>query len=135
LNQHIQRDAAAVIIVNSNPNELFCMAGEKDKSFSAEGCSQMDLPPSVLVSGNDGELLTGFLEEEDSEANMIEATVNLSRQSKDDDVFPYVLGSDNTLQILASNGWGIQAVRQAMTSDNGNTGWQLFITAHETSAT
>ncbi|KAL3782540.1 hypothetical protein HJC23_005214 [Cyclotella cryptica] len=137
LNQLIQRQAAAVIIVNSNPNELFCMAGEKEKPFSADGCSQMDLPPSVLVSGNDGELLMGLLEEEYSEANEIEAVVNLSRQSNDSAVFPHVLGSENTLQILASNGWGTQAVRQVVSGkgETGNTGWQLFITAHETSAT
>ena len=135
--QAIRRNAAAVIVINTNPVELFCMAGDRDQdaTSSTEGCSQMDLPPSVLISGNDGELLMGIFGDEDLDPSTIEATVNISKQSDDQiTAFPYVKGSDNTLQILASNGWGTHAVKQA-DATAANKGWQLFITSHDTSAT
>lgn len=130
---HIQ--AAAVIVINTIPDELFCMAGDKEISTSPDGCSQMDFPPSVLVTGHDGDWLLDLFEWEKQDLSAITATVSISKQSEEEIVqFPYVKGSENTLQVFASNGWGAQAVRQNeednSNDDNINTGWQLFITAH-----
>lgn len=41
--------AKAVIVINSNPNELFVMAGEGErKPLESGGCSDDDLPITVL---------------------------------------------------------------------------------------
>jgi hypothetical protein len=130
--------AAAVIVINTNPMELFCMAGDKEITASSDGCSQMDYPPSVLVTGYDGDWLLDLFEHEKINMSEITATVSISRQNNDEvTTFPYVKGSENTLQTLATHGWGAQAVRQensasgsSETADGNNIGWQLFITAH-----
>lgn len=134
LNQVLERNAAAVIVINSNPVELFCMAGDKEATTSVEGCSQMDLPPSVLITGHDGDWLLDLIDHEKIDLSSLTATVKISKADDEFVTFPYVKGSDNTLQVLASKGWGAQAVRQDITdstSDGTSSGWQLFITAHE----
>jgi hypothetical protein len=40
-------NAKAIIVINSNPHELFVMSGEK-KPIGSNGCSDDDLPVSVL---------------------------------------------------------------------------------------
>lgn len=116
------------------------MAGDKEITTSADGCSQMDYPPSVLVTGHDGDWLLDLFEFEKIDTSEITATVSISRQNNDQvTMFPFVIGEDNTLQTLATHGWGAQAVRQKDSTSssagndniNGNNfGWQLFITAH-----
>lgn len=124
-----------MIVINTNPVELFCMAGDKEVTSSPDGCSQMDLPAAVLVTGHDGDWLLDLVEWEKKDISGITATVNISKQNDEDIVgrFPYVKGSENTLQVFAANGWGAQAVRQEEEGNNDDsitTGWQLFITAH-----
>jgi len=65
-----------VIVVNTNPMELFCMAGEKEAKISEYGCSQNDLPPSVLVTGDDGDWLLDLFDFEyvDKSTIMVEAS-------------------------------------------------------------
>lgn len=71
--------------------------------------------------------------------NSITATVNMSRQIHEERTgFPIVKGVDKTLQILASKGWGTQAVHQDDSGSSSKTtdtsGWQLFITKHDVEA-
>ena len=107
------------------------MAGEKETTTSAEGCSQMDLPPSVLITGNDGGWLLDSIENEKIDVSTITATVSISKQNDEGIIsFPYVKGSDKTLQVLASKGWGAQAVHQDSDDSASISGWQLFITSH-----
>ena len=107
------------------------MAGEKEIATSPEGCSQMDLPPSVLITGNDGDWLLNLIEKEKIDVSTITATVSISKQSDEGSIsFPYVKGSDKTLQVLASKGWGAQAVHQDTDDSTSTSGWQLFITSH-----
>lgn len=116
-----------VIVINSNPNELFVMAGEKPQPESNNGCSDDDLPVSVLVSGQDGDSIIQLLHDEESKGNEVSAQILLTPESGDLIKFPYVKGNKEALQILASNGWGIHAVPQEQVEKNG---WQLFITQH-----
>ena len=139
LNQHIKRQAAAVIVINSEPMELFCMAGDKRAETSAGGCNQMDLPPSVLITGHDGGILLDAIKYENVDMNSLTATVSMSKQVHGEHAgFPIVKGVENTLQILASKGWGTQAVRQndsgSSSKTNDASGWQLFITKHDVEA-
>ena len=110
------------------------MAGDKEITTSEDGCSQMDYPPSVLVTGHDGDWLLDLFEYQTFNMSEITATVSISKQNNDEVTsFPFVKGEGNTLQTLATHGWGAQAVRQdisASDSNGNNIGWQLFITAH-----
>jgi len=59
--------------------------------------------------------------------------VNISSQKNEElNDFPHVKGFENTLQVIARNGWGVQAVQHVATDDSSNTGWQLYITTHNT---
>ncbi|KAL3769360.1 hypothetical protein ACHAWO_001557 [Cyclotella atomus] len=116
----LQTPPSPVIVINTIPVELFCMAGDKEISMSPDGCSQMDFPPSVLVTGHDGDWLLDLFEWEKQDLSAITATVSISKQSEEEIVqFPYVKGSENTVQVFASNGWGAQAQEphEAMSED------------------
>eukprot|EP00571_Detonula_confervacea_P007917 CAMPEP_0172332452 /NCGR_PEP_ID=MMETSP1058-20130122/62443_1 /TAXON_ID=83371 /ORGANISM="Detonula confervacea, Strain CCMP 353" /LENGTH=1455 /DNA_ID=CAMNT_0013049737 /DNA_START=662 /DNA_END=5029 /DNA_ORIENTATION=- len=120
------RHSEGIIVINSNPSELFVMAGEKTQPGSNSGCSNDDLPVSVLVSGQDGASIIQILRDEESKGNEVNALIQLL---DDNDTFPHVEGSKEALNILASNGWGIHAVPQDQ--DLEKHGWQLFITQHD----
>ena len=115
------RHKGGVIVLNSAPYELFVMAADKPVLESTSD----DLPVSVLISGKDGESMLQFLEEERSKGSDIEASILLTK-SEESTTYPYVKGTEEALQILASNGWGVHAVPQQQ-----QAGWQLFITQHE----
>ncbi|KAL7554973.1 hypothetical protein ACHAWF_018547 [Thalassiosira exigua] len=114
--------AQGVIVMNSDPYELFVMAGD---DRSKHGCS-LDLPPSVLVSGEDGESITTLLNDEGD----VDATILLTANS-DPAAYPQVKGSKDALHFLASNGWGVHAVPNPSDENSNNNGWQLFITQHD----
>lgn len=104
------------------------MAGEKTQPGSNDS-SDSDLPVSVLVSGEDGEAIVKIMNDE-SQGNVdIDASIVLTRMSDKSIEFPYVKGSPEALQVLASRGWGIHAVPQEQKKIN--SGWQLFITQHD----
>jgi mannosidase alpha-like ER degradation enhancer 2 len=119
-NQAARRNAAAMIVVNSSPNELFAMAGVETDAVFASDCSIDDLPLSVMVNGIDGESIMNLLESE----KIKESRLELNQILEDDEYFPHVTGSEKSLKISAQSGWGTHAVRQ-----NGGDAraWQLFI--------
>jgi hypothetical protein len=80
------------------------------------------------VSGKDGNSILELLQIEELKGNKdaIDATVLLTKERKEWIEFPNVQGSQESLQVLASNGWGVHAVPAP---DEGD-GWQLFITQH-----
>ena len=132
------KKAEAVIVINSDPEQLFVMSGPKDayQRYDDNGKE----PVSVLVSGNDGDEMKKILLEHssksrrskenqsnqrESEKYFITATVRLQRQSDTTDEdksdsssfggvlqWPLVRSTKNTLQIFAANGWGIHAMSQ-----------------------
>lgn len=113
-----------IIVINSNPHELFVMAGEKPQPGS-DYSPKDDLPVAVLVAGNDGDELAKIAYGEQIKGNQIDATILLSKQSEQFLEFPLVQGSNEGLSVLAKNQWGIQAVLQS-----AEGGWQLFVTQH-----
>ncbi|KAK1744404.1 alpha-mannosidase (glycosyl hydrolase family 47) [Skeletonema marinoi] len=119
-NQAARRNAAAMIVVNSSPNELFAMAGAEAGATLVNDCSGEDLPLSVMVNGIDGEAIMIILES----GKIKESRVELNQILEDDEYFPHVTGSEKTLQISAQSGWSTHAVRQ---TDGKARGWQLFI--------
>ena len=123
-NQAARRNAAAMIVVNSSPNELFAMAGAESDATLANDCLSDDLPLSVMVNGIDGEAIMNKLDSD----TIKESRVDLNQILEDDEYFPHVTGSENTLKIKAQSGWGTHAVRQ---TDGKSHGWQLFILRNE----
>ena len=112
-----------LIVINSDPNQLFVMSGEI--SQSGDVSSNVDLPVSVLVSGNDGESIIQTLRDEQFEGHEAMVQIQLIEVSNEDIKFPHVEGSKEVLQISVSNSWGIHAVSR----DNlGQAEFQLFIT-------
>ena len=118
-NQAARRNAAAMIVVNSSPNELFAMAGGESSAMLVNDCLSEDLPLSVMVTGIDGEAIMSILESE----KIKESRVELNQVLEDDEYFPHVTGSENAIQISAQSGWATHAVRQS----DDKRGWQLFI--------
>lgn len=124
--QHV---AEALIVVNTNPSELFVMSGDKTVP-GPDGFSSDDLPVSVLVSGQDGDAMVQVLRDEESRGNEVDTVLHLMGESDEEVMaFPHVKGSMESLQVLAQNGWGITAVPY----NQQNAGWQLFITQHDKS--
>lgn len=111
------RHAQGVIMINSNPNELFVMSGD--------GRSEDDLPVSVLVSGNDGASMVQILHNEQSMGNEVKVQIQLTKDGYDLDKFPRVHGSKEALQVTASKNWGVQAVSRE--NKAGRNELQLFI--------
>ncbi|KAL9181308.1 hypothetical protein ACHAXT_010113 [Thalassiosira profunda] len=126
-----RHSAEGIIVINSNPDELFVMAGDAPGSSSSVGDG--DLPVSVLVSGQDGEAILQLMQGERSKGSEpVEATILLTKESEEFLSFPFVTGTKDHLQILASNGWGIHSVPPSQTGKgSGSSSWQLFITKHE----
>jgi hypothetical protein len=119
----------AVIIINTQGDKLFVMAGpeEKGQDYSNE-------PASVLVSKEDGyEILHAIDSQKKSSGkkSQIYARISLIPQNPDTDdiqTWPHVTSSPDSVQILASQGWGVTAKK-----DNGN--WSIFILHHDAGQT
>ena len=125
-----RHSAEGIIVINSNPDELFVMAGDAPGSSSSVGDG--DLPVSVLVSGQDGEAILQLMQGERSKGSEpVEATILLTKESEEFLSFPFVTGTKDHLQILASNGWGIHSVPPSQTGKGSGSSWQLFITKHD----
>ena len=113
------RHARGILVINTFGNdELFIMAGDTQLP---EGVHDY-LPMSVMVSGDDGDSILELIAEEQSNGNVVNLQILMTRAG-DGPRFPYVIGSNEGLSVLASNGWGIQLTPQASV-------WQLFITQH-----
>merc|ERR1719291_351204 len=117
-----QKYAEAMIVLNSDPSELFVMSGDP-ASPAAE------LPITVLISGNDGEHLLSIMREEESNGHEIYGSVHLVKQNNNIQSPPFVQGNKESLQILAKNKWGVTAIQQEQKDQT--VGWQLFITQHD----
>jgi mannosidase alpha-like ER degradation enhancer 2 len=115
VNQASRGNAAAMIVVNSSPNELFAMASVEESEINVE-CTGEHLPLSVMVNGLDGESIVNLL----GTGKIKESRVEL-RPILEGVKYPHVKGEEKALKISAESGWGIHAVRQS------HSAWQLFI--------
>jgi hypothetical protein len=139
-NQKKSLNVEAVVVINSEEEELFVMSSGANDF----GISEDSLPIAVLVTGLDGEELlrtaaTARMDDSSGPGNNdspIVARISLIRQNaKDVDYmkrssdgtvpsFPMVQANPQLLRVFAQGGWGVQALRE-------NTNWQVQLMRHE----
>lgn len=133
--------AEAVIVINSEEDELFVMSG--GGSTSPGPLTSSDFPPTVLITGADGKdlcFLTETMEiQEESEllvrisitrdqAQIIESNKELA--VRDNIFWPAVRARPDAIQIFAKGGWAVHAMQRNLESKNAAAEWQLFLLAH-----
>lgn len=126
MNMKAQQNAQAVIVVNSEDDELFAMSnGDLNEQVNVSDPEM--IPLSILVTGLDGEDLLSIVNGETADGEAVIARIALRRQSNDlvsgdDRSWPTVRGAATSLQILAKGGWGVQALRP---NTGSTTEWNL----------
>ena len=126
INLGARNNAEAVIIINTEGGKLFVMAGPEE-----DGVDYSNEPASVLITKEDGDEITRILNEKklkNGKKSQILARVNLHPQSQTIDPtnpdWPHVITETDSVQVLASQGWGITAKK-----DNGQ--WGIYILQHD----
>jgi mannosidase alpha-like ER degradation enhancer 2 len=134
--------AEAVIVINSEEDELFVMSGG---GASHPGpLSSSDFPPTVLITGGDGKDLFLLTEssmgmEEESKLlvrisitrDRVQIINNNNELSVRDNMFwPAVRAGPDAVQIFAKGGWAVHAVQRNADSKNAAVEWQLFLLSH-----
>lgn len=131
-------NAGAVIVINSDPNDLFMMSGtgmENRKDIN------VDEPLSVLVSGEDGKHMIKAIQRYNAHGTDVLASVRITPKTSsltaaDPEIsvphdaidridWPIVLTAPRSIQVYASQGWGIGAIK-----DDKNNQWQLTLLQH-----
>ena len=130
--------AEAVIVVNTEDDELFVMSHGEPYQETASTDST-ELPYTVLVTGLDGEDLLSIVNGGAADSGYITARISMRRQlisvedkkvaiaiDGDSHPWPGVIGSPNSLQILAKGGWGVMGVQK-----DKQEGWDLNLLQYE----
>lgn len=136
-------NAKAVIVINSEEDELFVMSGG---SVGRSGSIDTSLPPAVLITGADGKdlaFLGETLETDDTSEMFVRISIvkdqaRLSENNKilsvhDNRFWPAIRTKPGTVQIFAKGGWGVHATQSNGNSDTGVEDWQLFLIPHDVS--
>lgn len=146
--QKFEAGAQAVIVINSEEEELFVMSGGttdgKPRMHDDEG-----YPITVLVSGSDGQSILDIINESEDyidvqlmakvsivrdETNIVESNGSFSVVGNQR--WPGIRASPESLQIFSKHGWGVHAI-QRQNQDSNQKGdsvemeWQLFLMKHE----
>lgn len=137
INQNLRSGAEAVIIINSEPDELFVMADggpgmdEKDADES---------PLVVMVTRNDGEIISAAIKQGTVTSARVQLVPHKGEVNSNGEVagsvdWPIVRAtSESLVQVFSENGWGVHAVnRQKQGGEEENQGqleWQLFLMKH-----
>mmetsp|Transcript_4569 Transcript_4569/g.11608 ORF Transcript_4569/g.11608 Transcript_4569/m.11608 type:complete len:1363 (-) Transcript_4569:166-4254(-) len=150
--QKVESGASAVVVINSSDDELFVMAGgSQSVATSTEDTpSEVEYPPTVLVSGSDGRNILDIIEESTEYDNIeLLARVSVIREKTEvvesedgsgvyqvvgNTLWPGVRASPESLQIFSENGWGVHAVQTQNPSsgkDDNRLEWQLFLMKHD----
>jgi mannosidase alpha-like ER degradation enhancer 2 len=135
-------NAEAVIVINSEPDELFVMSG--GGTDDPDYLDNNNFPATVLVTGSDGKAIldiTGsFQPNEESELRLrVSLLKDKSRivesgkmlAVKGNDYWPAVRVNSDALQVFASGGWGVHAVQKNEKSKAEALEWQLYVMRHE----
>jgi hypothetical protein len=142
-NQKKSGSADAVIMINSEEDELFVMSG--GGMDDPEYLNNQNYPPTVLVTGSDGR---GILQVVDSfehdDASQLFARVSLVRDEIEiveagsaftvtgNKHWPAIRASSEALQVFARGGWGVHAVqRSGDKAKNAALEWQLYLMRYE----
>lgn len=141
--QKNEYNAKAVIVINSEEDELFVMSGG---SVGRAGLLDSSLPPAVLITGADGNDLA-FLgesyETDDSSEMVVRISIvkdqaRLSENNKvlsvhDNQFWPAIRTMPGTVQIFAKGGWGVHATQRNGDSTTDVDDWQLVLIPHDIS--
>jgi len=139
-NQHRQHDCKAVIVVNSERENIFVMSSGILSALEDNDPPEALLPPSVMVSKEDGQQIIDVIREYEAKNELtnsfndgIFATLEIQPNSNTEThniQWPVVRSSQGAVQVFASNGWGVQATPQEGKA-KGTTEWQMFIFSHD----
>ena len=131
INQKVRHDAKAVVVVNTNPNQLFMMSAEDDSYDEVT-------PLTVLIDKEDGRDAIRKLRERDIIGEQdfdIICTVRVRPQihEKGRGEWPLVATSPSAMQMFASKDWGLHVVAQNPSTigkdetHHDDQNWQVFI--------
>lgn len=138
--------AEAVIVINSEEDELFIMSG--DESDKDNAVAEQDLPVTVLITGSDGNEFVNLISMYDSlNRAQVFARISLIRNGetvveKGDQFFsvtgnkfwPVLKAENDKVQIFVRDGWGIQATQHS-NPDSNSIEWQLYLLQHKSQLT
>jgi hypothetical protein len=137
MNQKINVNAEAVVVINTEDDELFVMSGGRGQD--------VDGPVTVLIAGSDGQAILNTIKSFDrSETSQLHARVSLIRDETDisqsdsgisvngNQFWPGVIASTEAIQIFSPYGWGVHALQRSSSSNSEETEWQLFLLTHDT---
>jgi Glycosyl hydrolase family 47 len=140
INQKNAFHAEAVIMINSEQEELFVMSG----GGPDEAQSDVAYPVTVLVTGSDGEKILDLVATSAEDGFVtVTARVSLLRQEavfqetgnaftvSGNQYWPAVRASSEALQIFAKGGWGVFAVQRESKTVELSLEWQLYLMRHE----
>jgi len=142
-----QVGAEAVIVINSNQNDLFVMSGNSDQIER----QLLEVPLTVLVSGADGLKMIKKVEAFSSDRKYIGSVdvatelicrISVVREntkvSNDGSQFvvtgnqfwPAVAASPDAVQIFVEDGWGVHAAQRKSNAGARPFEWQLYLLQH-----
>jgi mannosidase alpha-like ER degradation enhancer 2 len=142
LNQLKGVNAEAVIVINSDANELFVMSGGGVEDTHVD---DEDYPATVLITGDDGQVLTDLIELNALQGcAQLTARVTLSPdkieivEEEDGKSFsvvgntywPALRVTSQVVQLFAKGGWGVHAVRSEK-AKGAELEWQLYVMSHK----
>ena len=137
MNQLSGFGAEAVIVINSDVDELFVMSGG---GFGVDD----KFPVSVLITGDDGAKLLKLIQSY-TEDGISQLTARISLRPDQAEIvesagqefsvvsnenWPAVRITPQVVQLFAKGGWGVHAVRNEKGSANAME-WQLFVLQHK----
>ena len=148
MNQKKSGDADAVIVINSEDEELFVMSG--GGIDDPEYLDHRNYPPTVLVTKSDGRAILAAIDtfqesrQDDSEVfarvslirddvQILQTEAGKSFAIEGNNYWPAVRASSESLQVFATGGWGVHAVQRS--GDKAKTAaleWQLFLLRFQT---
>lgn len=134
VNQRLKYGADAVIVINSLSDDLFLMSSAfRNPEKAAKIDEKTEVPPTILLTKSEGKALLDFLNGCSAPRCTARSTIRIVPQDLEKNsplMWPLVKTSSSTIQILASSGWGLHAVKANATvqpKDDGSSYWQLFV--------
>lgn len=159
LNSLEEMNAQGVVVINDVDHEIFLMANAGEDEEKRSQYEDKSLPLTVLVTRSDGRKIMDTLQdrmqqqanESDNVSNITSRIVLKRKVNKIDTntgqvindagdienartLWPVVRAGKHAIQILAANGWGVEAFQPHHQSKEPNTNpleWQLQLLRHK----
>jgi mannosidase alpha-like ER degradation enhancer 2 len=134
INQNLRSGAEAVIIINTEPDELFVMA---DGGPSVGESASTEIPLTVMVTRNDGEIMSAAIKQGMATTARVQLVPHKVQVNEKGEVlagvidWPIVRATKQPLvQVFSENGWGVHGITRPKENQVGQD-WQLFLVKHE----